>query len=257
MANLLCSKPWPYQDLLSALHPSCHIKFLVNFHPLDHRTKNKPSKLPAHVPFPWNQKNPPHHGSWSICSQQKHKKTWIVRLCFGHFLLLTCNGSTHHQQQLQLHLTPKKQRCLWALWPWPFHRSPTWNWEVEPGNLLLPPMNHMPFTQALVLVAHIYPAVVLFHDNKWHLTSVSWNSKVIACQRCCIKFTLPAFRFFTFSSPSDSWGFFRVNQIYILRSLGISGSPAQTKLPKAPPGSETPLMRPVWSNSYATSFHKW
>ena len=25
-----------------------------------------------------------------------------------------------------------KQRCLWALWPWPFHRSPTWNWEVEP-----------------------------------------------------------------------------------------------------------------------------
>ena len=127
--------------------------------------------------------------------------------------------------------------------------------ETEKWNLLLPAMNHMPFTQALVLVAHVYPAVVLFHDTKWYLTSVSWNIKVIACQRCCIKFTLPAFTFFTFSSPSDSWGFFRVNQIYILRSLGISGSPAQTKLPKAPLARGQ--KRPVWSNLYATSFHKW
>lgn len=64
-------------------------------------------------------------------------KQWR-HLCFGHFLLLTCNGSTHQQQLQLLHLTPKKQPCLWALWPWPFHRSPTWNWEVEPFNLLLP-----------------------------------------------------------------------------------------------------------------------
>lgn len=32
----------------------------------------------------------------------------MLRLCFGHFLLLTCNW-THQQQQLQLHLTPRKQ----------------------------------------------------------------------------------------------------------------------------------------------------